>query len=151
MRSTPASSHRRKPSNATSLPAIDEDNASFLTDSTKVPAVPPRALNRPVGNGRYAGRGFGTGSAQGWVDEDAGSGPPSYHSDDGKIEKSDNKFVALRRGLEENRHISKRGGWRRLLLLLLLLLISLGIALGVGLGVGLKKKHGANSYVWKGQ
>jgi hypothetical protein len=145
MRSTPlSSSHRRNPSNTTSLPAIDEDNASFLSNSTK-PPVPPRAAHRPIGNGRYSGGGFGVGSAQGWIDSDAGSDPPSYNtSDDGRGEKERDRFAELRRGVEENRHISKRGGWRRLLLLLLLLLV-IGIALGVGLGVGLKRRSGADS------
>lgn len=138
MRSTPVNSHRRNASNATSLPAIDEDNASFLSNSTK-PPVPPRALNRPQGHGRYLGPGFGSGSAQGWIDSDGSEGPPSYNtSDDGRNEKD--RFAELRRGFEENKHISKRGGWRRLLLLFLILLV-IGVALGVGLGVGLKKKN----------
>jgi len=135
MRSAPVGNHRRNPSAPNSLPAIDEDNASFITDSTKVPPVPPRAVNRP---NRYAA-GFGTGTAQGWMDTD--SEPPSY--DDIKHGKGE-KFAELRREWGENRHISKRGGWKRLLLLLLLLLV-LGIALGVGLGVGLKKRSSGSS------
>ncbi|KAL5431051.1 hypothetical protein PMIN07_009318 [Paraphaeosphaeria minitans] len=45
------------------------------------------------------------------------------------------KFVALR----NNKQIAKRGGWKRLLVILAIILL-LVVALGVGLGVGLKKK-----------
>jgi hypothetical protein len=42
--------------------------------------------------------------------------------------------------VRNNRYIVKRGGWKRLCLVLLIL-AALAIALGVGLGVGLKNKH----------
>jgi hypothetical protein len=45
------------------------------------------------------------------------------------------KFAALR----NHKQIAKRGGWRRLLIILAIILLLI-IVLGVGLGVGLKKK-----------
>ncbi len=45
------------------------------------------------------------------------------------------KFSALR----NHKQIAKRGGWRRLTIILAIIL-AIVIALGVGLGIGLKKK-----------
>lgn len=134
MRSTSVNGHRRTQSGSTTLPAIDEDNASFVTNNTNVPPpVPARAWNRP----KKGIGGFGTGSAQGWQDVD----PPAYDN----LEKAiyEHKLAKARHGWMENRHIVKRGGWKKLLLLLLLLLLVI-VGLGVGLGVGLKKKKSSS-------
>ncbi|KAJ9629527.1 hypothetical protein H2203_001901, partial [Taxawa tesnikishii (nom. ined.)] len=48
------------------------------------------------------------------------------------------KLAALRR----NKHITKRGGWRRLLFVLVCAFIII-VALAIGLGVGLSRKHKA--------
>ncbi|KAL1612608.1 hypothetical protein SLS60_000837 [Paraconiothyrium brasiliense] len=50
------------------------------------------------------------------------------------------KFAALR----NHKQVAKRGGWKRLLILLAIILLLI-IALGVGLGVGLKKKKSESS------
>lgn len=44
------------------------------------------------------------------------------------------------RDVRNNKHLSRRGGWKRALLVLLVL-VALAIGLGVGLGVGLAKRN----------
>ena len=51
--------------------------------------------------------------------------------------------------LRENRHITKRGGWKRLTLLgvlILIVVIALGVGLGIGLGVGLGRRKKDDRY-----
>ncbi|KAJ4358054.1 uncharacterized protein N0V89_002633 [Didymosphaeria variabile] len=50
------------------------------------------------------------------------------------------KFAALR----NHKQVAKRGGWKRLLIILAIIMLLI-IALGVGLGVGLKKKKSESS------
>ncbi|KAJ4292554.1 hypothetical protein N0V90_009217 [Kalmusia sp. IMI 367209] len=50
------------------------------------------------------------------------------------------KFAALR----NHKQIAKRGGWKKLLIILLIVLLLI-IALGIGLGLGLKKKKSESS------
>ena len=62
--------------------------------------------------------------------------PPGYERDlkEQPPEKSRRFF-----GLQNNPHIARRGGWKRLLIIILIL-VAIVIALGVGLGVGLRRK-----------
>lgn len=52
------------------------------------------------------------------------------------------KLAELRKGLENNRHIAKRGGWKRLLIVAFVLLLII-VGLVVGLVVGLRKTGGS--------
>ena len=51
-----------------------------------------------------------------------------------------------RKGLTENKHIARRGGWKRLaLIILLILLVALGLGLGLGLGLTRKVNSSGSS------
>lgn len=62
---------------------------------------------------------------------------------EGSNESSNGKESKLSSDLENirnNKHVTRRGGWRRLLLIILVVIV-LAIALGVGLGVGLRNRN----------
>jgi hypothetical protein len=50
--------------------------------------------------------------------------------------------------LRTNRHITKRGGWKRLGLIILALIIAIVIAVAVGVTVSQKKKQNHTTYVY---
>lgn len=117
--------HRRDLSTPSTLPAIDEDDPFF----DPAPPIPPRALDRP----RRSQLGFGLGYSH----QEPDRAPPAYDS-------RDEKFAELRKGLENNRHIAWRGGWKRLAVFaFVLLLILLGLI--VGLVVGLRRRDNTSS------
>lgn len=135
MRSTGGSLHRRDAASAGSLPAISEDGAPFLEPRIP-PPIPSRAIGRP--------------STRIWA-----SGAPPIHSFDspppynqfddvGVLGPRGEKLSDVRRGVQNNKFIAKRGGWKRLALFAFII-IALAVGLGVGLGVGLH--HKSNSKV----
>lgn len=75
------------------------------------------------------------------------SGRGSYEGWEGSNESSNGKesrFSEME-NIRSNRHVTKRGGWVRLLVIIVVVLILvLGIALGVGLGLGLRKKNSSS-------
>jgi hypothetical protein len=137
MRSTGGSLHRRDPASAGSLPAISEDGASFV-EPRPVPAIPDRAIGRP--------------STRIWA-----SGAPPIHSFDnpppynqfddvGVLGPRGEKLSDMRRGVQNNKWIAKRGGWKRLALITVILIACI-VGLAVGLGVGLSHKSNSKRYV----
>ncbi len=107
------------------LGAIAEDGAVIQPD------LPPRAHNRPLQ--RMFHLGFPP------VYGAHGEKTPEYGEDfhnfnDVKGPKGEN-FQDLR----HNRHITKRGGWKRLVIVAVVVL-AVVLGLGIGLGVGLSKK-----------
>ncbi|KAH7391255.1 hypothetical protein BKA64DRAFT_710164 [Cadophora sp. MPI-SDFR-AT-0126] len=138
MRSTPVGSmHRRDPQSASSLPAISEDGVSFL-ESRNAPPVPPRAWNRP------AHKHFALGALPA-LNYD-GSPPPYTHFDPRAEVQGPNgeKLSELRKGLGNNKHIAKRGGWKRLAIIAAVIILCI-VGLVVGLVVGLRNKHKSSS------
>ncbi|KAG4435272.1 hypothetical protein IFR05_009232 [Cadophora sp. M221] len=140
MRSTSVSSmHRREPQSTGSLPAISEDGASFL-EPRYPPPVPPRAWNRPG----HKNSAFGAPPALNFD----GSPPPYTHFDSStEVEgPRGEKLSDLRRGLENNKHIAKRGGWKRLAITAVVSILCL-VGLVVGLVVGMREnKKSSSSY-----
>lgn len=136
MRSTPVgSSHRREPNSMSSLPPIDEDGSSF--NSPRIPPpVPPRAWNRP------AHKVFGLGSPPRLNFEGS---PPEYSQFDstGVEGPHGEKLNDVRKGISNNKHIAKRGGWKRLAVLALIAMLCI-VGLVVGLVVGLRNKHSSS-------
>ena len=135
MRSTPVGSmHRRDPNSTSSLPPIDEDGASFT--STGAPPVPPRAWNRP------AHKVFGLGVPP-RLNFDGS--PPEYSQFDssGVEGPHGEKLSDMRKGINNNRHIAKRGGWKRLALIALVVILCI-VGLVIGLVVGLRKPHSSS-------
>ncbi|RDW87640.1 hypothetical protein BP5796_03334 [Coleophoma crateriformis] len=107
--------HRAAPTAA--LPAIQED-ASDL----QAPPVPSRAPGRSK-----------------FSDDSNVTPPPAYDSKtplyrNVSNQPGDEKLAALK----NYKQVAKRGGWRRLALVLLLILLFI-VALGVGLGIGLSR------------
>ncbi|KAH7319171.1 hypothetical protein BKA65DRAFT_96090 [Rhexocercosporidium sp. MPI-PUGE-AT-0058] len=138
MRSTPVGSmHRRDPQSAGSLPAISEDGSSFL-EPRHPPPVPPRAWNRP---GHQI---FGLGVPP-TLNFD-GNPPPYTHFDQSKEVEGPKgeKLSELRRGLENNKHIAKRGGWKRLAIIAAVIILCI-VGLVLGLVVGLRNKNKGSS------
>ncbi|KAH9207292.1 hypothetical protein DL95DRAFT_527979 [Leptodontidium sp. 2 PMI_412] len=131
------SMHRREPQSTGSLPAISEDGASFL-EPRYPPPVPPRAWNRP------AHKNFALGAPLGLNFD--GSPPPYTHFDPSKeVEGPKGETLSdLRRGLENNRHIAKRGGWKRLAITAGVLILCM-VGLVVGLVVGLRTNNKSSS------
>ena len=68
---------------------------------------------------------------------DSEEGPPDYDS-------RGEKLAELRKGLENNKHIAKRGGWKRLMVLAVVLFLII-VGLVVGLVLGLRQKDNATS------
>jgi hypothetical protein len=71
--------------------------------------------------------------------------PPAYSQFDGtRVEgPKGEKLADVRKGIANNKHIAKRGGWKRLALIATIIILC-AIALGVGLGVGLHKRHSSS-------
>lgn len=138
MRSTPigGSMHRRDLTSSSSLPAISEDGASFV-EPRQPPPVPPRAWNRPLN------KQFNLGATPALNYE--GSPPVYSHFDDTSVEgPHGEKLSEVRKGVTNNRHIAKRGGWKRLGLIALIAIICI-VALVVGLVVGLRNRNRSSS------
>lgn len=137
MRSTPVGSsmHRRDPNSVSSLPPIEEDGASFAVPRDP-PPVPPRAWNRP------AHKVFGLGSPPRLNFERS---PPEYSQFDstGVEGPHGEKLSDVRKGIYNNKHIAKRGGWRRLALIALISILCI-VGLVVGLVVGLRHRHSSS-------
>jgi hypothetical protein len=93
-----------------------------------VPPVPPRAWNRPPN------KIFGLGA------------PPAYSPFDstGVEGPHGEKLADVRKGLINNKHIAKRGGWKRLTIIALVIILCL-VGLIVGLVVGLRNRHKTSS------
>jgi hypothetical protein len=74
-----------------------------------------------------------------------GRGSPPFANYDNVRGPKGEKFTDLR----NNRHVAKRGGWTRVLLIALIVLLILA-GLGVGLGVGLTRSKKSLRYVATG-
>jgi hypothetical protein len=145
MRSTPRASnsmhqYSRNLTTSSSLPVIAEDRDSFAAPGD-TPPVPPRASNRPPS------KAFGLQAPPIHYE----SSPPQYslyaspfdgtgvegpHGE--KLEE-----LRMRKGLKDNKHIARRGGWKTLAIIALIVLLCI-VGLVVGLVVGLRKH---NTYV----
>jgi hypothetical protein len=110
------------------MPIIAED------DSTLVPDIPPRSprrisrmhypsLNARGSAGHFSGRPY--------------SAPSSLSTGSGSF--PDRKTETTKGGLSEKAWLARRGGWKRIGLIVLLVVI-LAVGLGVGLALGLRKK-----------
>jgi hypothetical protein len=139
MRSTPRASnsmhqYSRNLTTSSSLPAIAEDRDSFAAPGD-TPPVPPRATNRPPS------KAFGL---QAPPIHYEGS-PPQYSLYAGVEGPHGEKLeeLRMRKGLKDNKHIARRGGWKTLAIIALIVLLCI-VGLVVGLVVGLRKH---NSYV----
>lgn len=124
--------HHRAPSGGSTLPRISEDGS----DTTTVPTVPVRAINRP----RH--KIFGLGNSPRYQDEGS---PPEYNYLEwmdwhGPRDPNGEKLAAMRNNGKNHKHIAKRGGWKRVAIIGALVLCIV-VALVVGLVVGLRKKH----------
>jgi hypothetical protein len=139
MRSTPTSSlHRRDASSGSPLPAISEDGTSSFAESRHPPPIPARASNRP------AHKHFGLGA----LPRRSYDSPPEYShfsfDDEGERPNAE-KLAAARKGVLNNKHIAKRGGWKRLFVLATIVSLCI-VGLVVGLVIGLRSRHKSSSY-----
>ncbi len=122
----PRSSHSHK---APRLGAISEDNATMAPDLP--PKLPPRAHNRPLQRMFH----LGFPPLYGAHGEKAPDYPDDFRDfNDVKGPRGEN-FQDLR----HNRHITKRGGWKRLVVIACVVVILI-VALAIGLGVGLSRR-----------
>jgi hypothetical protein len=108
----------RRLATATSLGPIDEEGGMR-------PDIPQRSLNRPMA--RFFQMPFQT------------RAPPPYAEYHDVTGPRGEKFSDLR----NNRHVAKRGGWTRVLLIALIVLLVI-VGLAVGLGVGLTRPKGSS-------
>jgi hypothetical protein len=138
MRSTPASAHRRDPSTGSPLPAISEDGTSF-SEAQHPPPIPARASNRPAQK-HFA---FGAPPRHRY------DSPPTHShfslDDEGERPNAE-KLAAAREGVLNNKHIAKRGGWKRLLIIGIIVALCI-VGLVAGLVFGLRNRHKSTSYV----
>jgi hypothetical protein len=127
MRSTPVGSmHRRDPASGSTLPPISEDGSS----------IPPRAWNRPPH------KIFALGAPPKLNCEGS---PPVYSHFDVDVEgPNGEKLADVRKGISNNKHIARRGGWKRLALIALIAILCI-VGLIVGLVVGLRKRNSNSS------
>jgi len=128
--------HRREPASSSSLPAISEDESSFLEH--RPPPIPPRASNRP------SHKHFALGAPPRFNSE--GSPPACSHFDTKAEGPNGEKLAEIRKGIVNNKHIAKRGGWKRLVLIGIIVILCI-IGLVVGLVIGLRTRHKNSSYV----
>jgi hypothetical protein len=136
MRSTPNGRMHRQPPSPGPLPAISEDGSVF-TESRSPPPIPVRASNRP------AHRNVALGSPPRHNFE---TNPPaySYFFFDDPEGPNGEKLAEGKKGFVNNKHIAKRGGWKRLLIIATILaLITVGLV--VGLVVGLRNRNKSSS------
>lgn len=126
--------HRRDPNSTSSLPPIEEDGTSFA--SPTAPPVPPRAWNRPA----YTV--FGLGVPQ-RLDFDRSLPEYSQFDSSGVEGPHGEKLSDVRKGINNNKHIAKRGGWRRLALIALIVILCF-VVLVLGLVFGLRNRHNSS-------
>ena len=107
-------------------PGSIDDRLSTIMENADAPLPPPTP---PAASHRPQNRRWQLGSPPAFRFE---SPPPPYIEDMGPHGE---KLSDVR----NNKYIARRGGWKRLCILLIILL-AVVIALAVGLGVGLKKK-----------
>ena len=113
----------RSPGNG--LPPIVEDNASSQAGiQSSSPAVPERAMNRPQS------KQFEHGNPPNHTSEYP---PPPYSDTSTALEKQPAR-------IKSSEFVTKRGGWRKLSIIIIALVIATSLALG--LGVGLTRHHG---------
>jgi len=125
---TVGSAHRRDSSATGTLPAILEDG----NDSS--PPIPAKAQHRPATSRFVVGD-------QGHDLFDSSPSPPAYSALSGIVGPNGEKLEEVRENrFLNNKHIAKRGGWRRLCFIAVIAIICI-VGLVVGLVVGLKKKH----------
>jgi hypothetical protein len=133
MRSVPNSARGRTAAAASSLPAISEDSNASLAESRNVPPIPLRASNRP------AHKHFALGAPP----IHSYNSPPAYnHSsfdEDGEGPNAE-KLAAARQVVFSNKHIAKRGGWKKLLVISIIIALCI-VGLVVGLVIGLRNRH----------
>jgi hypothetical protein len=130
--STNSSAHRREPSSGGSLPAISENGMGFI-ETPNAPPIPLRAPNRP------AHTNFASGAPPRINYE---RNLPAYnHFPFNDVDRlNGEKLAAARKGVANNKHIAKRGGWRRLSIAgVIVALIIVGLV--VGLVVGLRNQN----------
>jgi hypothetical protein len=136
-------SQRRDLSSAGTLPAISEDGNDVAIHSAGAP------MGRG-GNSRYNGssrsaaaplQGQGSWTSRGWARGQSSDSPNSYNSmSETSSSEADHEQEKRLNDLRERPQIAKRGGWRRLGLLVVVAILCL-VALGVGLGVGLSRRN----------
>ncbi|KAF4631990.1 hypothetical protein G7Y89_g6139 [Cudoniella acicularis] len=145
MRSVPlgdTSMHRRHPSASSSLPAISEDG-SFI-ESCDAPPIPPRATHRPTNQNLAL-------SSPPIFNYDRS--PPEYnsHFKEGPLDgEGGEKLSGLKWGLANNKHIAKRGGWKRLGIIAAIVLFCI-VGLIVGVIVGVESRHSSSKSVSTGE
>ncbi|KAH8755223.1 hypothetical protein F5882DRAFT_49824 [Hyaloscypha sp. PMI_1271] len=136
VRSTPASAHRRETSTGSPLPAISEDGTSS-SEAQHPPPIPARASNRP------APKHF----ALGTLPRHRYDSPPTHShfsfDDEGERPNAE-KLPAARAGVLSNKHIVKRGGWKRLLIIGIIIVLCI-VGLVVGLVFGLRNRQRSSS------
>ncbi|KAI4234423.1 MAG: hypothetical protein LQ352_008177, partial [Teloschistes flavicans] len=123
--STNASSKRER-SRASSLRSVSVPRLSIIEEDG-VPPIPAKAHHRPFH------RRWNLGEPPRFSFE---TSPPKYSVWDATKGPKGEKLADVR----NNKHIARRGGWRRICLIALLLLTAI-VALAVGLAVGLHKKN----------
>lgn len=142
MRSTPVDASMSRREGA--LPAIAEVRDSYIADDSgsftaprPAPPVPPRAWNRP------AHKVFGLGAPP-RLNHDFS--PPEYSQFDSVGVEGPNgeKLSDVRKGISNNKHIAKRGGWKRLAIITIAVILCI-VGLVVGLVVGLRNRHKSSS------
>jgi len=118
-----------------SLPVISEDDGAFT--STEPPPIPPRARNRPSHSH------FGLSSPPRLNIE---GGLPEYSHPDsfGAEGLNGEKLADVRKGVMNNKRVVKRGGWKRLALMVLIATLCI-VGLVVGLVIGLTKRDHSSS------
>jgi hypothetical protein len=134
MRSTSNSARSRTAAAASTLPAISEDSNASVAES---PPIPLRASNRP------AHKHFALGTPP----RHSYNSPPAYnHSsiDDEGDGTNAEKLAAARQVVLNNKHIAKRGGWKKLLVLGIVAALCI-VGLVVGLVFGLRNRHKSSS------
>jgi hypothetical protein len=137
MRSTSNSARSRTAAVASTLPAISEDSNAPLADPRTAPPIPLRASNRP------AHKYFALGAPP----RHSYNRPPAYnHSSLGEEGEGPNseKLAAARQVVLNNKHIAKRGGWKKLLVLGIVAALCI-VGLVVGLVFGLRNRHKSSS------
>jgi hypothetical protein len=135
MRSTPASAHRRE-TTGSPLPAISEDGTS-VSEAQHPPPIPVRASNRP------APKDFAFGAPP----RHRYDSPPThthFSLDDEGERPNAEKLAAAREGVLSNKHIVKRGGWKRLLIIGIIVVLCI-VGLVVGLVIGLRNRDTSSS------
>ncbi|KAL8630416.1 hypothetical protein Q9189_003900 [Teloschistes chrysophthalmus] len=123
---------KRERSRASSLHSASVPRLSIIEeDAANIPPIPPKAHHRPFH------RRWNLGEPPRFSFE---TPPPKYSLWDATKGPKGEKLADVR----NNKHIARRGGWRRICLIALLLVASI-VALAVGLAVGLNRKNSQKS------